>query len=424
MRASFSEIGGGKSFSGPPSYDVTRIIDGAATIRLSNTCGKFDIEDDLRQFFRGLSSGLDRAVNALLFAAQDQVISNLLLYILRRADPNLADMLENAMLRYEEYVAIAIKSCQDAQEEILNGDNPFYDYVKIGRKARWDEVAERAIMGEENATATNAEFWVQDRPGCVTWIDGEERLCDNNPDIPLVEDVLSVGYDSLTRSRPGTTFGASDSRLRVVWPNMDSAKDWVTRAFGEVSLRDVYSVEPGSQMGVGVMPALFEEARTISNRLGVLSDASVLEITPADEELLSVPGLTVTEGLIEAIQEIESPELKEQTIERIATEFSLLKQMEKITLSRRLLTAGLMDPNIISAPFAGKIIREQILPSMDTEYQHLQDEYLLRKRVADSTALQLVKFNVESGRQNRGTPGGSPSTPVLQDGGLLQEGAQ
>ena len=73
--------------------------------------------------FGRLTSGLDQAVDSLMFAATGAVAS-LPLYLLRQANPNLANMLENTLLRYQDEYRLAVKSCRDAERQILAGENP------------------------------------------------------------------------------------------------------------------------------------------------------------------------------------------------------------------------------------------------------------------------------------------------------------
>lgn len=421
----YYEIGGGRPFSGPPTYNVSTIIDGSATLRLSNTCGKFNYENSLKQFFTELEQGVDQSINTLVYAAQTQVINNLVWYVLRRADPNLADMLENAMLRYEEYLAIAIKDCETAQEEIRNGENPFYDYIKIGRKRGWDKQGDEAAAGNPNATLSNAQKQVKQAPDCIIWIGGEERLCPGKESIELLADVAKVGYQQLTGGggASGTglgELGVSDTRLKVVFPTEQSVVDFVTRAFGEIKITDVYEQTPGTLHGTGVKPILNENAKEILDVLNRVAGGDVLELSEADRTILSVPGLEMNRTLIKSLQELPQIE-KTLFSERLSSEFSFLKTMEKLNLMRRILYAGMRDPDVYATSFANEIINRDVLPSIDSEYKLLLDEYELRQRVAQSSSSNLIRAYGTKSTSNRGPLGTQEPKPAFKDGGIIKK---
>ena len=416
----YYEIGGGRAFSGPPSYQNLVLTPGALSLSLTNSCGNFNLEDNFKAYFDGLASSADAAINGLIYAAQTQLLNNLILYIIRRANPNLADMLEGAMLRYEQLIQLGIKSCEQAREEILNGENPFYDYIKIGKKATWDEGSATGQTIAATQTAASA------RPSCINWVDGEKRLCPGEPSIKLVSDVVEAGYEKLTEGLGdpiGEELGVNDQRLKVVFPDFTDAVEWITDAFGEFELTDVF-VEgnvPSSKMGRGVMPSMFQEAKVINDKLIELTDVNVDAITPADQELLTVPGLTISVNLLKVIQEIEPADMRISYIERISTEFALLKTMEKLNFGRRLIHTGLMEPNIAAAVFPLKLLNLVTISNLDKAYEVLNDEYVLRQRIANSSAQKLITAYGTKSTLSRGKLGGNDQGKAPEDGGFFPD---
>ena len=416
----YYEIGGGRAFSGPPSYRSLDLTPGAFSLSLTNSCGNFNLEENFKAYFDGLADSADSAINGLVYAAQTEILNNLLLYVIRRANPNLADMLEGAMLRYEQLIQLGIKDCQTARKEILNGENPFYDYIKLGKKATWDEGSQN---GETIAATQSA---AEKRPSCIKWVNGEKRLCPGSPSIELISDVVSVGYEKLTEGFggfAGNDFGINDQRLKKVFPDAQGAALWITDAFGEFKITDVFESGnvPSSKMGRGVMPSMFQDAKVINDKLVELTQANVETIALADQELLTVPGLSISIQLLKVIQEIETAELRTLYIERIATEFALLKTMEKLNFARRLIDSGVMEPNIAAAVFPLKLIDKITTRSLDKARQTLNDEYTLRQRIANSSAQKLIMAYGTESSSSRGKIGGKNQGKTSQDGGFFPD---
>ena len=411
----YYEIGGGTAFSGPPSYDEALSITADAELNLGYSCGSFDIRESIESSFDNLADSADMAINAIEYAISN-AIAAIPLYILRRADPNLAAMLENMVLRYEEVFNLAVKSCKTAEREILAGKNPFYDWVQWGVANRWREKAREKQEGEEVPIQEALEA-ADTEPGCVIWIDGDKRMCEEAgfETILVINDVVTHGYEQIAVGGSGSgELGTSDQRLVAVWPSAAEAAEAIQAYIGEYEFADMRETSPSSIAPIGIMPEMFVNAREIKDLLDAAIGQTAV-ITDAESEAMSVPGLRVTQSLIDALKNLP-PTTREPATERIATELALINAMEKVNLARRLILVGSADPVVAVSP-AGELIKDEILPRLESESRLLKDEYDIRERISKSAALALIRNDILRDQRNL-APSGGPSTSPIQGGAV------
>ena len=413
----YYRIGGGQALRGPAGYGRHTTIRGAASLSLGYSCGSFDLTENLRQMFNGFTNQLDRAVQSLTYAATGAVTS-LPLYLLRQANPNLANMLENTMFRYEEEYNLAVKNCREAERAILAGENPYYDWVSFGARDTWRKSA------GSGATADEIEEIVAEQHGCITWLD-DEYFCDDSDTrkIPVVEDVAREGYrriEAVDAAAGGTPSGAAESRMKKIWPTPDDAAEEILDITGETVITNTRTTPPEGRPPRGIRTAMHEDARQTAEMLTEAVERTVSQDVPTQDELdaLGVPGLTFTPRLLYTIGTLE-PGLRANAIERISTEVALLRAMEKINLARRILLTGSRLPEVEASP-ARDVIRENAIELLEMEARLLADEYEIRTRAASSTAASIIQASLARQRGiSSPAAGGLPSqSPV--GGAVLQ----
>ncbi len=408
----YYEIGGGQALRGPAGYGRHARIRGAGSLALGYSCGQFDLSDNLRNMFGNLTRGLDQAVDSLTFAATGAVAS-LPLYLLRQANPNLANMMENMMLRYEDEYRLGVKSCRDAENQILAGENPYYDWVSFGQRDTWRKSAGTGAPVDE------VREEVSEKHGCITWIGGDDYFCDDSDTrvIPVVEDVAKAGYellDDADSAAGGAPAGAPPSRMKVHWPTADDAAGDILEMTGETVITNARTTPPQGQPPRGVNAGMHEDALDTATRLDAAVARAIAGDRPTPEELaeLGVPGLTVTPSFLWTLGSM-NPEMRGIAVERISTEIALLRAMERVNLARRILLAGSRVPEVEASP-ARELVRQDAIALLEMEARLLKDEYELRTRAASSTAAALMRH----ARATEAPPvrggGGIPSAPATE----------
>ena len=408
----YYEIGGAHALGGPASYRRHARIRGAGELALGYTCGEFDLEQNLKQMFNQFSSGLDRAVDSLMFAASGAVAS-LPFYLLRQANPNLANMLENTMLRYEDEYRLSVKSCQDAEAEVLAGQNPYYDWVKFGKHDTWRKSA------SGGATATEIRERTATQHGCITWIGGEQYFCSesDNREIRVYEGVAGAGYRMLTEGTENAPAGALPARLTEHWPTAEQAVQEILEITGETTITNVRATPPAGQPPRGLSAGMHEDASERKQALAEAVEESLFRPLSTEEmEALGAPGLAVTPSLLLALRNLE-PGLRESAVERISSEIALLRSMEKVNLARRVILAGASLPEVQASP-AREMILTEALPLLESEARLLKDEYDLRTRAASSTAAAVIRADIRNREAAEASQDAVPTLPTT--GGAQQ----
>ena len=404
----YYEIGGAHAVGGPASYRRHARIRGSGKLALGYTCGEFDLEQNMKQMFNQFSSGLDRAVDSLMYAASGAVAS-LPLYLLRQANPNLANMLENTMLRYEDEYRLSVKSCQEAEEEILAGKNPYYDWVKFGKHDTWKK---SAGAGE---TATRIRERTATQHGCITWIGGVQYFCDesDNREIRVYEDVAREGYRVLAEGGASGPPGALPARLTEYWPTAEKAVEEILDITGETTIANARSTPPAGQPPRGLSAGMHEDASERREALAEAVEESLFRpLQPAEMEALGAPGLAVTPSLLRALRNME-PGLRASAIERISTEIALLRSLEKVNLARRVILAGASLPEVQASP-AREMIMQEALPLLESEARLLKDEYDLRTRAASSTAAAVIRADIRRQEATGTGQDAAPASPTVR----------
>ena len=417
----YYRIGGANAGPIPPSYSKSVVIDGDLRLQPELACGALNLEENLEYLFDSLKDGLDRAVDLIVYAATN-ALAELPFYLLRRADPNLANMFENGLSRYEELIRLSAKSCNEIHKEVVNGDNPYANWRKWGSAAYWREWLEKARNGEE-AIATEIEKGEKEgKTGCVVWIDGEERACDGKPPIYPVEEICENGYTLLTEGiTDGSGFDGEDTRLKDLFPTQADACEWMVDTLGDFEIDFSDEAVPIGQTPIGVYNDLNTRAVEIYDALVILmDDANVYNGDYVHTDVFDLPGFEITNTAIQAVRELPI-NLRERTIRRVSTEYSILITMEIINQARRILIVGASDPHVSTTEPAWELVNNYALPKLLEEYDLLKDESELRRTLAQTTVATVVEAvqNSQSGVPNYS--GASEDNDVIINGALIED---
>ncbi|HNP34330.1 MAG TPA: integrating conjugative element protein, partial [Woeseiaceae bacterium] len=218
----YYEIGGAEPVSAPANLEsLEMVVGGSVELGLGYSCGKFDPTIAVSQSLNNLSQGADDLVDAMVGAAT-AAIAALPATILQRANPGLYDLFQNALLRAEERVSIATKSCEQMETELARGKNPYADLVTVSKGNDW-----KVQMGIGGNDAVSAKGAVEASNGSngVPWIRGIAGGVDQEP-IRMTSDVVRAGYNLLlnrTIDSEGPAPATAASRLADLWPSPEAA---------------------------------------------------------------------------------------------------------------------------------------------------------------------------------------------------------
>src|SRR5690606_13621115 len=142
--------------------------------------------------------------------------------ILQRSNPGLYDLFQNALLKAEETMQIATKSCEAMEAEIARGKNPYADLITLSKGNDWK--VQMGIGGNDAVTAKEAVEATNGDNG-IPWIGGQAGGA-GQPELRFTGDVVEAGYN-IQLNRPLGTSGAApaDTRLAEIWPSPTDARD-------------------------------------------------------------------------------------------------------------------------------------------------------------------------------------------------------
>ena len=383
----YYEIGGAEPVSVPANPSVVSVtLGGSAQLGLGYSCGKFDPVAAVTNTLNDIGAGVDNMMNAMT-AAATSAIAALPALILQRANPGLYDLFQNALLKAEETMQLATKSCEQMEAEIAQGKNPYADLITLSKGNDW-----KVQMGVGGNDAVTAKTTVESSNGNngVPWIGGQAGGS-GQPVLEFTGDIVEAGYN-INMNRPVTdpspVPAASSTRLSEVWPSPADARDWTVEVVGENIVTTCDTCRKDSIPGTGLLPKLYQESAAVTTDIqNLVSGATPPTLTNLDK--ITAPGVAITRQVIEAIREMPASE-QSLIMGRLVSEISTARTVEKALFARRLLLSGRQVPEVYATEVAREHADNSIV-ELDKEIENLLFETRVRKEVVSDTVATLLE---------------------------------
>ena len=412
----YYEIGGAEPVSAPANPSVVSVtLGGSAQLGLGYSCGKFDPVLAVANTLNNIKSGADNMMNAMT-AAASSAIAALPALILQRANPGLYDLFQNALLKAEETMQLATKSCEQMEAEIAQGKNPYADLITLSKGNDWK--VQMGIGGNDAVTAKDSVETSNGDNG-VPWIGGQAGGA-GQPVLQFTGDIVKAGYN-VNMNRPVTAAGpippAAATRLSEIWSTPTDARDWVVDVVGENIVTTCDTCRKDSIPGTGLLPKLHQESTVVTTDLQNLV-SGVTPPTLANLENVTAPGIAITRQVIEAIREMPATE-QGLIIGRLVSEISTARTVEKALYARRLLLTGRQVPEV----YATEVAREHAdasIAELDKEIDSLLFETRVRREVVSDTVAVLLQRAAARRQSSLQVPQVSPVDPRPLNRGRVQ----
>ena len=383
----YYEIGGAEPVSVPANPAVvSTTLGGSAQLGLGYSCGKFDPVAAVTNTLNDIGSGVDNMMNAMT-AAATSAIASLPALILQRANPGLYDLFQNALIKAEETMQLATKSCEQMEAEIAQGKNPYADLITLSKGNDW-----KVQMGIGGNDAVTAKDTVESSNGDngVPWIGGQAGGT-GQPVLEFTGDIVEAGYNiNMNRAVTDTSPvpAASATRLSEIWGSPAEARDWTVDVVGENIVTTCDTCRKDSIPGTGLLPKLYQESATVTTEIqNLVSGATPPTLANLDQ--ITAPGVAITRQVIEAIREMPASE-QSLIMGRLVSEISTARTVEKALYARRLLLSGRQVPEV----YATEVAREHAdnsIAELDKEIENLLFETRVRKEVVSDTVATLLE---------------------------------
>ena len=380
-------IGGAEPVSVPANPAVvSTTLGGSAQLGLGYSCGKFDPVAAVTNTLNDIGSGVDNMMNAMT-AAATSAIASLPALILQRANPGLYDLFQNALIKAEETMQLATKSCEQMEAEIAQGKNPYADLITLSKGNDW-----KVQMGIGGNDAVTAKDTVESSNGDngVPWIGGQAGGA-GQPVLEFTGDIVEAGYNiNMNRAVTDTSPvpAASATRLSEIWSTPGEARDWTVDVVGENIVTTCDTCRKDSIPGTGLLPKLYQESATVTTEIqNLVSGATPPTLANLDQ--ITAPGVAITRQVIEAIREMPASE-QSLIMGRLVSEISTARTVEKALYARRLLLSGRQVPEV----YATEVAREHAdnsIAELDKEIENLLFETRVRKEVVSDTVATLLE---------------------------------
>ncbi|GAB5500978.1 MAG: integrating conjugative element protein [Pseudohongiellaceae bacterium] len=383
----YYEIGGAEPVSVPANPSVVSVtLGGSAQLGLGYSCGKFDPVAAVTNTLNDIGTGVDNMMNAMT-AAATSAIAALPALILQRANPGLYDLFQNALIKAEETLQLATKSCEQMETELAQGKNPYADLITLSKGNDW-----KVQMGVGGNDAVTAKTTVESSNGDngVPWIGGQAGGS-GQPVLEFTGDIVEAGYNinmnrAVTDASPVPA--ASWTRLSEIWASPADARDWTVDVVGENIVTTCDTCRKDSIPGTGLLPKLYQESAAVTTDIqNLFSGATPLTLTNLDQ--IAAPGVAITRQVIEAIREMPTSE-QSLIMGRLVSEISTARTVEKALFARRLLLSGRQVPEV----YATEVAREHAdtsISELDKEIENLLFETRVRKEVVSDTVTTLLE---------------------------------
>ena len=397
----YYQIGGARSISLPANAGVKTVsLNGAVEYGLGYSCGNFDPTLGLSNILNGIKNSGNNLINGAV-GAVTSAIGSLPALIMQRIDPGLYDLFQNALIRAEATLALANKSCEQYEEQINNGQNPYADWTDLSKVIDWKVQMGNQGFGSSKVDVVAAKKTVAKNNGDkgVPWIGGKKAGGQSQAPIKATYDVVKAGYN-LTLNRkadetkaPKVPKGSVSPRMVEIWKDPDEASQWAVDVLGDVFIRTFDNHKVETTPGHGLLPKIEKENTQIAtNLVKLVSGKSTLSLKNLNE--VSSNSVLINADVIKAIR-VLGPSEQAIAASKLASEAAMSKVLEKALIIRRMLITGGREPNV-SQTEAYKFIQESVL-QLDRDI----NDVLFERRIHTELASHTPKLILDLKNQHK-----------------------
>lgn len=366
-------------------YASNGLLMGHPSLSASYSCGKFDITTSVSSAFRNVATNVK---NQVMSAARG-AIAALPLYIFQRALPGLYEQFQSFSADFSLDFNNAVKSCEQMEQEILAGKDPYAEWIEIAKAGDW-----RRLM-QSNADPVDVKQQVETdggrrgipfpkiSRGSIVYAGGN-----SGPPIEPIQDTTAAGWNVILNRRPASNASYTPSpharvRLAELFPSPAAAAQYARNVLGDITINTCPGYSKRAVPGQGLGVKFDEHRRSIAQNLSHLLSATTVP-SAADLKYVSAPGVAVSARVIQSLRELP-PEERAILAGRLAAEAALARTIEEALAIRRMLITGKRVPEIASAKPAVEQV-DIAIAEIEQEINNMLFEQRVNKEIAGNTA--------------------------------------
>lgn len=440
--AFYYKMGGGQATPVPAYNGASSVpLDVNSNIGLGYNCGLFNPKLSITDSLNAVENSFQNIEQSVVQNATS-AIAEFPMYAVARADPDLYNLLNNALLGARKDLSLSTKSCQVMQSEIAQGKNPYTDWATLSMGNDWQQhmsltstssASAAAKTGEDNNNNDDINLVSQqiaqdNGNNGVPWIHGEnngnaggDAGGQGQPAILVINDTSIAGYNVILQagrnyddtSAPSQT--PANAHLVTTWANPQLAANWITTILGDEKITTYASGDKQSTPGVGLLPQSQQlTTQVLQNLQGLVSGQTPL--TVANLQTVSAPGVMINTAVIKAIQQ-KDPVTQAILINKLSEEVATAELIDQALLAKQILQEGSQVPAIYSNKAAQEAIKNA-LERLDQAINNLLFNVHVRKELVSDTATQLLEDTQNEQASSAAVPTPTPSAPVMSGGAV------
>lgn len=384
----FYQIGGGSAIMPPPSKKRMNEYSIGIGWKTNLSCGNFDIKTTVKNQLNGITEGFKDLYSNVIESATGAV-ANLPAMIIQRANPQLYDILSNGMYQAKIDFDSLKTSCEDMSARLADKvmENKWLEAAKM-------ENYKDIVSNETDAKKAKKKSEQDEGKKGLTWVGGEKKGGQGQERIEVLKDVVQAGFNMLqgrgVLDKSKVPAKQCDGMLCTEWDTPDKAADWVRDVLGDKTLStcETCGTPTSTKAGTGLAPKIEEE--TIAVMRDFQDALNSDNISSAQLAAISSSTMPVTRSLLESLR--EDPDAAVLGT-RLSQEIAISRIVEKALVARRMILAGMREPNVNSQSEAQQELQAN-LATLDREIEQVKMEMELQKAISNNTAMAILNNRI------------------------------
>ena len=421
----YYKLGGGNDVPLPASYTTTSIpLNVLGNIGTNFDCGTFNPLSSITNSLNQIKSSF-LAVKTQVLASATAAVTAFPMYELSRADPNLYNIITNALTDAQENLDISTKSCEVMQSEIAAGQDPYAHWGQISLGNQWQmQIGDASASGNGDINQASQAVSADGGKSGVPWVNPNAPLTQGQanaggigqPVIHVINDSAMAGYQVIANSPPSPGPSPSGpSELQTVFPTSQDAASWITNVVGDQSITTYDGGPKTSQAGGGLYADIQTETQRIQPLLQALISGSTA-VTVQNLQAISTEGMTLSPDMVQSIQS-EPAVIQSIIVNILAENLAAMTVIDKARLGIQVLQSGAKIP----AVYANEAAQHNINDSVAQLQQDVQ-QILMFVKARDMLMSNMLSTLVASGndeiKSNTMVAVPELNSPLMQEGAV------
>lgn len=423
----YYQIGGGDDVPMPVFYDTSYVpLVVSSDLGLGYDCGAFNpvasVQNSLNEI-KGSALDVEKQVLQDATAA----VTEFPLYEISRADPNLYNLLTNAIENAREDMVVSTKSCEMMQDEMADGGNPYAKWGQISLGNRWKkEIGDAELSGNGDINQARQNVSKDAGKSGIPWIDPNDSNNtvyaggENQMPVHVIHDSVMAGYhtivnDNASYQNANELFAPQASGLKKLFPTASSAATWIIDVVGDETITTYNNGAKQSQPGTGLYTAIELEAKKIQPKLQALV-AGAKPVTVNNLKAVSVNGIALSPSIIADLQ--NQPVITQTIlINKLSQNIAAMQVIGKAQAAIQILQTSESVPVIYSNSMAKTAIHAAV-----NKLQQQTENVITFIKARQALMSNMLSIVAQAGnsevQQNTAMAAPSSNVPVMQDGAV------